>query len=393
MKTTLARSIFDAIIFFGVITASHAQNSPNRPVMQYNSFQDLSYVENGHERQKLDLYVPKSGGDYPLIIWIHGGGWAAGDKEGCPPLHSGFIDRGFAVASINYRLSGDAIFPAQIQDCKAAIRWLRAHAKQYRINSDQFGAWGSSAGGHLVALLGTSADVEGFDVGAHLDQSSRIQAVGDYYGPTDFVQMDAHAVEGARIVHDSERSPESRLIGGPIQENYEKVQRANPITYISEDDAPFLIVHGDQDPLVAHHQSELLFKALKKQKIPVHFITVKGGQHGKGFPGEELNPTAAEFFNRHLKGDTSAAKWHKAKKSSVKATEIEESPQHSTANNTQRRNGPPSWEEVIQRSDSNKDGKISQKEFQGPDALFDRLDSNGDGILTKGEHDAFVNRR
>ena len=127
---------------------------------------DLAYVVNGHERQKLDLFVPeKADGPLPLIIWIHGGGWQNGSKEGCPPLRNGYTGRGYAVASINYRLSGHAIFPAQIEDCKAAIRWLRAHAKEYSLDPQRFGVWGSSAGGHLVALLGTSGDVKEFDVG------------------------------------------------------------------------------------------------------------------------------------------------------------------------------------------------------------------------------------
>jgi acetyl esterase/lipase len=141
---------------------------------------DLVYVEGGHERHKLDLYLPeKAEGPLPLLIWVHGGGWQNGSKDGCPPLRAGYIERGYAVASINYRLSGHAVFPAQIEDCKAAIRWLRAHAKEYNLDAKRFGVWGSSAGGHLVALIGTSGDVKEFDVGDHLDQSSRVQAVCD----------------------------------------------------------------------------------------------------------------------------------------------------------------------------------------------------------------------
>jgi acetyl esterase/lipase len=118
---------------------------------------DLAYVVNGHERQKLDLFVPeKADGPLPLIIWIHGGGWQNGSKDGCPPLRNGYTEHGYAVASINYRLSGHAVFPAQIEDCKAAIRWLRAHAEEYSLDPQRFGVWGSSAGGHLAALVGTS---------------------------------------------------------------------------------------------------------------------------------------------------------------------------------------------------------------------------------------------
>ncbi len=131
----------------------------NRVPQGVTAHRDLAYVTSGHDRQKLDLYVPdQPDGPLPLIIWVHGGGWAAGSKDGCPPLRGGYTRRGYAVASIGYRLSGDAIFPAQIEDCKAAIRWLRAHAKEYNLDPDHFAAWGSSAGGHLVALLGTSGN-------------------------------------------------------------------------------------------------------------------------------------------------------------------------------------------------------------------------------------------
>src|SRR5437868_4772034 len=183
-------------LLLALVVSASAQTPPTKkggspPVPQVpagtKAHRDLEYVANGHERNKLDLFVPESAdGPLPLIIWVHGGGWQAGSKDGCPPLRGGHTQRGYAVASINYRLSGHAPFPAQIEDCKAAIRWLRAHAKEYNLDPKRFGVWGSSAGGHLVALLGTSGDVKEFDVGANLDQSSRVQAVCDYFGPTDF---------------------------------------------------------------------------------------------------------------------------------------------------------------------------------------------------------------
>jgi len=269
---------------------------------------DLAYVPNGHERQKLDLFLPeKADAPLPLIIWVHGGGWQSGSKEQCLPLRSGYTDRGYAVASIGYRLSGDAIFPAQIEDCKAAIRWLRAHAKEYNLDADHFGVWGSSAGGHLVAMLGTSGGAKEFDRGEHLDVPSRVQAVCDYYGPTDLLQMDAHALPGSQLKHDLPTSPESRLIGGAIQANRQQAAKANPITYVTKDAPPFLIVHGDQDPLVPHHQSQLLFEALKQADVQVRFHTVKGGGHGSGFGGPELNGIVEAFFASHLQGKPRAA--------------------------------------------------------------------------------------
>jgi len=288
-------------------------------------YRNLSYVTNGHARQKLDLYIPKrdKGGRPPLIVWVHGGGWFQGSKENCQALGLGFVERGFAIASINYRYSQDAVFPAQLEDCKAAIRWLRAHASEYGYDASRVGVWGSSAGGHLVALLGTTADVAKFDVGENPNQSSRPQAVVDYYGPTDFLQAEAHDNnEKVRRLHAAPDSPPSRLIGGDIHDpaNAALVAAANPITYISDEDPPFLIVHGDIDPRVPHHQSELLHAALAAAGVPTHLVTVRGGVHGSGgFPGPLLAPLIADFFDRYLRGDQAAARWPKVLASMIDA--------------------------------------------------------------------------
>ena len=284
---------------------------------------DLAYVENGHTRQVLDLFVPANAGrPLPVIIWIHGGGWAAGDKAGCPPLRQGYAQRGYAIASVNYRLSQHARFPAQLQDCKAAIRWLRSHASRFGLDPERFGVWGSSAGGHLVAMVGVTGDVREFDAEAPRDVSSAVQCVMNDYGPTDFLQMDAHRIAGAGPAHNGADSPESRLIGGPIADpaNRALVTRANPLTYVSRGDPPFLINHGDQDPLVPHHQSELLFAALKDAGVPVRFNTVRGGGHGAGFGGAELEQMRRDFFELHLQGEKNdAAVWPAAMRSSTAA--------------------------------------------------------------------------
>jgi acetyl esterase/lipase len=261
---------------------------------------DLEYVPNGHERQKLDLYLPAKGPRLPLIIHIHGGAFRMGSKSDGVPTE--YLDQGYAVASINYRLSQHATFPAQIEDCKAAVRWLRAHAAKYRLDPERFAAWGSSAGGHLAAMLGTTSDVKDFDVGANLNQASRVQAVVDYFGPTDFLQMDAQRLASG-MVHDSADSPESELIGGAIQENKQKTRRANPIIYVSPTDPPFLICHGDADPLVPHHQSELLEDALMSARVEVTFYTVKGAGHGR-FNDPKVAELTMAFLARHLKPAT-----------------------------------------------------------------------------------------
>ena len=354
------------------------------------ALRDLVYVDGGAEHQKLDLDLPeKASAPLPLIIWIHGGGFSAGDKTDNPARR--MLDQGYAVASLNYRLSGEALFPAQIEDCKAAVRWLRVHAKAYNLDPERFGAWGSSAGGHLVALLGTSGGVKEFEQGAHLELSSRVQAVCDYYGPTDFLQMDAHAVPDARLKHDPSTSPESRLIGGAIQENKDKVARANPITFVTPDDPPFLIVHGDQDPLVPYHQSQLLFEALKKAAVSAHLHTIHGAGHGQGFAGKNIDDSVDEFFKKNLKENTSARSTPEALATeSVASAMGPDRAQLPGANPGVRRRIP--WEAVLARDDKNKDGKISSEEFSGPPALFKILDHNHDGFVTREEYEAFEAR-
>jgi acetyl esterase/lipase len=298
VKSQTIFSWFILAIIISVAIAQQLGQSANSDMLEETIVhRDLTYVTDGHHRQKLDLYLPKAEKKLPLIIWIHGGAWLAGSKTYGVPLN--YLADGYAVASINYRLSQHAIFPAQIQDCKAAVRYLRANAQKYNLDPNCFGAWGPSAGGHLVALLGATGDVNDFDIGENLTVSSRVQAVADYFGPTDFLQMDEHRLPDG-MIHNTPDSPESQLVGGPIQENKEKVAKANPITYVTKDDAPFLIVHGDSDPLVPHHQSELLEAVLRKAGVPVSFYTVKGAGHG-GFTDPNVPKLTKEFFDKHLK--------------------------------------------------------------------------------------------
>lgn len=336
---------------------------------------DLTYATIGDRPLKLDLYLPQEAkGPLPLVIWVHGGGWMSGTKDGCPARR--LTADGYAVASVEYRLSGEAIFPAQIEDCKAAVRWLRANAEKYGLDPNKFGVWGSSAGGHLVALLGTTSDTEHFDVGDHLDVSSRVQAVCDYYGPTDMLKMDEGKPATARRRHDGPDSPESKLIGGPILENKDKVAKANPITYITAKTPPFLIVHGDADGTVDHLQSVLLYDALKKANLPVHFHTIEGAGHGKGFGGADVSEMVDQFFAATLKSETPVE--NKQVTSKSKASEP-----RGAARTSQGRRPQMSYEQVMARADRNKDGKVTKEEFDGPPRLFPVLDRNGDGDLTR----------
>jgi acetyl esterase/lipase len=284
-----------------IVTAGHliAQDRANTVPQGAKVIRDLSYAKVGDVRLSLDLYLPLEGdGPFPTIVAVHGGGWAAGRREEAAGIRQ--AGRGYAVAAISYRLSGVAIFPAQIEDCKAAVRWLRANARKYNLDTDRMGATGHSAGGHLVSLLGTTGGTRKFDKGDHLEFSSKVQAVCALSGPTDFLQMDAHATKDARLKHDVPGSPESRLIGGPIRENKEKVAEANPLTYISSDTPPYLLIHGENDPLVPVHQAQLLYDALKHQGVEVKLYVVQGAGHGIG--GPEVNEQMDLFFDKHLRG-------------------------------------------------------------------------------------------
>ena len=290
------------------------------------AIRDIEYANVDGHALRLDLYVPEppamqtdvptpqpSRSKLPTVIWVHGGGWSAGNKNLCPAV--AFVPSGFAVVSINYRLTGAAPFPAQIHDCKGAVRWVRAHAAEYGLDPDRIGAWGASAGGHLVALLGTSAgdkDLEG-TVGGNLDQSSAIQAVCDWFGPTDLIKLahadaprDAGENADTQPPADSARGLLARLFGGPVRDHLDLAKKANPITFITKNDPPFLIMHGDQDALVPISQSELLTEALKAAGVQVQMHTVKDAGHG--FRGPDEVKMVGEFFRDKLAAPPRSAK-------------------------------------------------------------------------------------
>ena len=270
-------------------TPAFAQDVPSAGV----KLKDVSYGP--HERNVLDLTVPKSDKPLPLIVWVHGGGWEAGDKAGNPAAL--LLTQGYATASINYRYSKHAAFPAQLHDCKAAVRFLRDNAKKYNLDADAFGVWGASAGGHLVALLGTTGDVPELEGDAKTKTSSQVQAVCDWFGPTDLVKLSPMTAAG---------NPITKLLGGTTGEKAELAKQANPITHISKGDAPFLIIHGTDDKLVPLSQSELLQEALTKGGIESELLVLKGADHGgKEFQSQVANAEnrkkLLDFFGKHLK--------------------------------------------------------------------------------------------
>lgn len=254
---------------------------------------NLEYTRAPGRPLKLDLYLPNGATNkLPVLVWIHGGAWKMGSKDWCPI--ASLVTNGVAVASIEYRLSREAKFPAQIMDCRAAIRWLRANAATHGLDPERIGAFGASAGGHLAALLGTAPSVAEWDTGPHLDQSSRVQCVVAFYPPTDLDELTS-----GWFWRKVSFSDVGRLIGGAVEENRDRVARANPVNYISKDTPPFYLLHGDRDKLVPIRQSELLHTALKQAGIPVHFEIVPGKGHAIGPPSAAV-PKLNSFLQQHL---------------------------------------------------------------------------------------------
>jgi acetyl esterase/lipase len=295
-------SLFLALILFFTSSLVAQQNRGPQLPEGTKVTKDIIYQKVGDRELPLDLYIPPGASEpLPLIIWIHGGGWKGGSKNGINRC-ADVLKHGYALASVEYRLSGEAIFPAAIEDCKAAISYLRWKAPKLGIDPDSFGVWGSSAGGHLVALLGTTNDVLDFDTHSVTKMASpTVQAVCNWFGPTDFLRM--NDVTGG-IDHDAANSPESLFIGGPIQDHPEKAQRANPVTYVSPSDPPMLLMHGDNDQSVIYNQSELLYRALQKAGVKSQLYKVKNGGHGfrnADESPEALSARAIAFFDKQLK--------------------------------------------------------------------------------------------
>jgi acetyl esterase/lipase len=278
---------------FAQLNLAETDITPSSPAPLCNTSAPttLSYVVNGAPAQKLDLYLPNTSTAslYPTIVWIHGGGWIMGDKADVGAVKR-LVCRGYAVASINYRLSGTAKFPAQIYDVKAAIRYLRANAATYNLDANRFASLGSSAGGHLAALVSTSggvADLEDLNLG-NATISSHVQASVIWYGPSDFAQMDAQAIAqgcgtGA-ATHGRSDSPESNLLGCTVNNPNcaAAIRRANPATYINTSTAqpPMLLMHGTQDCTVPNAQSRVVKTAMDNANRCAINRNVSGAAHG-----------------------------------------------------------------------------------------------------------------
>lgn len=248
-----------------------------KPAATFTTHKNLQF-STVSPRLVLDLYTPNNDTNAPVIVWLYGGGWETGSKDqNCFPKDLQLMKQGFAVVCMNYRLTDEAPFPAQIEDVKSAIRWLRANATKYKLYDKKIGIWGASAGGHLASLAGTTGDTKLFDKGEHLSLPSTADAVVTMAGPTDLIAW------GQLPLHSS--SPEftrimTKLLGGPLSENQEKAKTANPINYITPNDAPFMIFHGEIDIVVPASQGQLLHNALQAASIKSTLTVFPGQDHG-----------------------------------------------------------------------------------------------------------------
>lgn len=275
--------------------------TPDRVPSDLELIRDVEFRRTDGRVLPLNILRPRrmSARPVPAIIYIHGGGWRAGSKDG--PQNIPLARAGYFTVSIEYRLSDEARFPAQIEDCKAAVRWVRAHAKEYNVDPQRIGVWGHSASGHLAALLGTSGGVKALEGDHPAPDSSRVQALVDCFGPTDLV-----AAAGCPGGVGRADSAVGALLGGPVGENLERARAASPVTYVSRDDPPFLILHGERDLLVPIAQSDSLAGKLRGAGVDVTFVQVRNAGHGWGGGAEpsveEIQRMIVGFFNMHLRG-------------------------------------------------------------------------------------------
>lgn len=278
------------LIFLLITTKVFASEGP------YQVVSDLVYSKPEGNPQLLDLYLPVDAkkDSLPVVVWVHGGGWKNGSKS--KPRAEYLAGNGFAVASINYRLTHEAVWPAQIEDCRESVRWLRRNAKKYGLNPAKIGVWGSSAGGHLVALMGTLPYAEKEEV------SSRVQAVCDWYGPSELLSMPPNKVGRGRTEEDVANSNGAKLLGCTVKDCPEVARQASALGNVSLGDAPFLIMHGDLDPGVPLSQSTRLFLKLKAHGVLAELEIVEGGGHGgPRFSTQAIQNRVLKFFDRYLK--------------------------------------------------------------------------------------------
>lgn len=302
MRRLTRRPLLALLVGLALAVGAQGCSTPAEPEpteYQVKFINDVVYgTVNG---RKLILYItepdPRPKKPMPAVVWAHGGGWMTERSVTSPNMW--LARQGYFGINVDYRLTDEAIFPAQIQDIKCAVRWLRAHAKEYNVDPKHIGVWGHSAGGHLAALMGTTGGVKEFEGDCGWpEQDSRVQAVINIAGVIDLLKQPWS--------QDSADTAGARLVGGPLKEKLDVVAKTNPITFITKDDPPVLTIHGDKDEAVPLIQSEALHAALQKAGVKSEFAVMKGMGHSDvasmgGVP-EETQKLVLPFFDKYLKG-------------------------------------------------------------------------------------------
>jgi acetyl esterase/lipase len=286
------------MLAIGLSACVFGQTSPSST---FTVDRNLVFTATPEKNLTLNLYRPASSSEkVPVIVMIYGGAWMMRFPQSQTHKAEWLARNGYAAAVIDYRLSSEARFPAPLFDCKAAVRWIRANADKYNLDPAHIGAWGDSSGGHLAGLLGVTGGITNLEGnGGNPGESSRVQAVVDFFGPADFVNI---VSEKSVLAHGKADSPEGLLIGGAIKDNIEKAEAASPVTYATNNPAPFLIVHGDKDQIVPWEQSELFYEALTHAGADVTFYTIAGADHeDPKFDSPMMRAAVKAFFDRHLK--------------------------------------------------------------------------------------------
>lgn len=264
---------------------------------------DVEYGKAGERSLKLDVLRPKepAAPKLPILVFVHGGGWQGGNKSaGINALAPAVATGKYVGVTVGYRLTGEAPWPAQIHDCKAAIRWVKANADMLKIDPEKIGVWGQSAGGHLVSMLGTTGDTAELDgKNGNVGQNAKVACVVDYCGPSDLTIL----VEVLIATGRAKSSPAlTNLFGGPLDQKRDVAKQASPVQYVTAGDAPFLIVHGTSDPVVPYGQATTFHAALQKAGVESVLLTVQGGGHSLNYPN--VPPVVAQFLAKQLHGET-----------------------------------------------------------------------------------------
>lgn len=323
-------------------------------------YADVPYAQ-GNKAWMVDIAVPANAtGSLPVIVAVHGGGWRSGDKNGQRGLICRFAQNGYVGVAVRYRLTGEAPFPACVNDVKSAVRWLRANAQKYHIDPNRIGAMGHSAGAHLVAMLGLAPNDAGLDVGENLGYSSVVNAVCGIATPCDFINWNSDKGESSGPVG---------LLAGPGESLEERAKKASPISYVHKDAPPFLLIHGTKDGTVPIAQVQRFAHQLREAGAEnVHLIMLDNLGHDLYFSHEALLwPMILSFFNGTIGNESGSL--------------IEQIKLAETYKANARKPGGFTFRDV-EKYDLNKDGKISRDEFGGTDEMFSRIDRGRDNFIS-----------